>query len=797
MFWILNLLTSTPQVFVYYVSLYLFQPIIERWNATKNFEGDFQGTKPAAHRHRRQQILKDKEKSERTYNLIDLASNNIWQELAKLAPLRSGELEQEDARNGRNPLHIACSCDSAGIYVLRTLVEAAPHIASKVDYEGSTPLHCLLQHEYCSPPDEALRLLIDAYPDAIAIRDIYGRTPLFRAIEKNLSLSGLKIIMGYIPKYPEAAENILQCCELTEPTLYQDPRNGRESLDHQSRNLCPSEIDTERTPLYIAWRNTLTPLDGSEYKAKGKLWEKAMLLLKAAYFLKHPDTKFPPLQALLEFLPYLPLDIQDFLYTAEEERCMSARGQSAKLCLDEAMSVKRSYDEQMYLMDQLLKNHLVLKEETPVRAKPQSQKKLDVSRTESSDVSCNRLPEKNLSLLKLASSGHWKELAKFAPSYSAELLDKDANGLIPLHIACRCSSIDMNIVRALLKAAPHTARFVDNEGSTPLHFLLHYCSPKKLKNGGFRFLIDAYPGAIAGRDIYGRAPLFHAVEKNSSLSGLKIIMEYPGAVESILQCCGFPELKMQGKYQDPTNSRGSLVHQSIYPPFSKKYTKRTPLYIAWRNALTPLGVPSSDFRTKGERWEKAMLLLKVAYSHRYPGTSFHPLHALLDFLPYLPSKIYSFLFALAEHDHFMKAIDGKGRLPLHIAASVDIVDNEVVNLVNRLLSLHPEAIRHKTSNGRLPFHEAIAAGKSWIICKRLLNEYPAAMEAVDDVTGVYPFMLAASSFAISSGTEKREYELSTLAHQGHEKHPESNLQFTTIYELILANPKLVELFYCM
>ena len=121
----------------------------------------------------------------------------------------------------------------------------------------------------------------------------------------------------------------------------------------------------------------------------------------------------------------------------------------------------------------------------------------------------------------------------------------------------------------------------------------------------------------------------------------------------------------------------------------------------------------------------------------------------------------------------------------------------MVNLVNRLLSLHPEAIRHKTSNGRLPFHEAIAAGKSWIICKRLLNEYPAAMEAVDDVTGVYPFMLAASSFAISSGTEKREYELSTLAHQGHEKHPESNLQFTTIYELILANPKLVELFYCM
>lgn len=342
-------------------------------------------------------------------------------------------------------------------------------------------------------------------------------------------------------------------------------------------------------------------------------------------------------------------------------------------------------------------------------------------------------PEKTSSLLTLARRDSWQAVAKFAPSYTVELVEKDANGLIPLHVACRCVSICRYVLRSLVEAAPHTTRLIDNEGSTPLHFLLHYGSPN---DEVLRFMIDAYPQALAVRDIYGQTPLFHAIEKNLSLSGVKIIMEYLEASESILKYCG-PGLL--GKYQDPISSRGSLVHQSVYR-LSEIDTERTLLYFAWRNTLTPLD--GSDFKMKGKRWEKAMLLLKVAYSRRHPSAKFRLLHALLEFLPYLPLDIHDFLFTISQGD-IEQPEDGSGRLPLHIVSSLDMDDNEVLYLIQKLLHLHPEAIRHKALNGRLPFHEAIATGKSLRVCMRLFKEYQAAMEAVDDMTGLYPFMLAA------------------------------------------------------
>ncbi len=413
-------------------------------------------------------------------------------------------------------------------------------------------------------------------------------------------------------------------------------------------------------------------------------------------------------------------------------------------------------------------------------------------------------PLKTHNLLNLARRGNWQALAKFSAFYANELLEKDANGLVPLHFCCRCPSICTYVFRALVTAKPYSARIVDNEGSTPLHYLLHYTSPN---DEVLRLLIDAYPEALAVRDIYGRTPLYHAMEKNLSMNRVKVILQYKEAFESILLCCG-PDL--QGKYQDPRYSRGSVVHQSVYSS-SEIDTERTPLFIAWRNTLTPLD--GSDFKAKGKRWEKAMLLLKTVYSHRHPKGKFRVLHAMLEFLPYLPLEIHDFLFTISPRD-IREPEETSGRLPIHIVASLDMNDDEIIYLVETLLDLYPESIRHKASNGRLPLHEGIEAGSSWKVFKRLFDEYPGAMLAVDEVTGLYPFMLAARSSSkrkhnsevVKTGQINRETvnnvqdsapmkgdegKMETVPRNivvpVEQSHPESNLELTTLYEIVQLN----------
>jgi hypothetical protein len=208
-------------------------------------------------------------------------------------------------------------------------------------------------------------------------------------------------------------------------------------------------------------------------------------------------------------------------------------------------------------------------------------------------------------------------------------------------------------------ADPFTATIVDNAGSTPLHFLLH---SGRRTSKVLRFLIDAYPGAIAHRDIFGRTPLFHAVEMNLDICGIKTILEDLGAADSILQYCGSPNLDSEEEYRrDPaTSSRGTILHQSVHGAFSEIRSQRTPLFLAWRNASS-----LCDSRTKKwKHWEIALLLLKTAYCHRgHQDPVYYPLHSFLEFLPYLPTIIMTrFVFKLMENDdNLMRSEDKEGR----------------------------------------------------------------------------------------------------------------------------------------
>ncbi len=393
-----------------------------------------------------------------------------------------------------------------------------------------------------------------------------------------------------------------------------------------------------------------------------------------------------------------------------------------------------------------------------------------------------RSPQKTTSLLSLALTHRWQRLAEFAPSYPQELEVKHHDGSLPLHIVCRCADIcNTDVLRTLLKVAPHTAGIPDNEGSTPLHALLQFCNPKMEE---LQLLIDACPEALAKHDIYGRTPLYHAMEKNLCLNKVKIIMQYSGAVARTLQCCG-PD--SEGKYLDPIHSQWSLGgHLSVYTS-SQIDTERTPLYIAWRKTLMPLD--RTDFKTRGKRWAKAVLLLRKTYFHKHPEeTKFLLPHALFEFLPYLPYDLHDFLFTISQHA-IKQPAHASGQLPLHIVASLDMDDDEVIYLIDRLLSIYPEAIGHKSLTGRLPFHEAVASGASLRICSRLYKNCTDVLGTVDPITGLYPFMLAAASSRSGPQSEekKQKNDIEPRPASLDERPPDFNDHLTAIYELTLLN----------
>ena len=68
------------------------------------------------------------------------------------------------------------------------------------------------------------------------------------------------------------------------------------------------------------------------------------------------------------------------------------------------------------------------------------------------------------------------------------------------------------------------------------------------------------------------------------------------------------------------------------------------------------------------------------------------------------------------------------------------------SVIQILLEASPEAASYShPRTGRIPLHFAILSGKSWHegVCP-MLEVYPDGIMVVDSVTGLYPFMLAAS-----------------------------------------------------
>ena len=213
--------------------------------------------------------------------------------------------------DGLYPLHWACS-GGAPIEVVEALLQVYRRAARKVDGEGSTVLHFACHY---GAPAAVVDRLLREYPNATRKQDTFGRTPLYHAVTK--SANG------------EVMEKLIQA----------DPSSITTAC-HPAAVTASQVALNIHSPLYLAWVVILRDRQARQQRS-GKKWNKAQLLLEAAYFhhletassgKKKPDAEtyfrmIPAVITMSSFLPHpvLELAIQAFPEQVREQDPITGR----------------------------------------------------------------------------------------------------------------------------------------------------------------------------------------------------------------------------------------------------------------------------------------------------------------------------------------------------------------------------------------------------------------------------------------------------------------------------------------
>mmetsp|Transcript_42459 Transcript_42459/g.128850 ORF Transcript_42459/g.128850 Transcript_42459/m.128850 type:complete len:427 (-) Transcript_42459:233-1513(-) len=317
----------------------------------------------------------------------------------------------------------------------------------------------------------------------------------------------------------------------------------------------------------------------------------------------------------------------------------------------------------------------------------------------------------------------------------------------------------LSAIQAIVNAHPQSVLSRSAKGVTPLHIAVVF--------GTFdvtQFIFEANLDAASQRTINGTIPLHGAKDKNTALM---LIQAFPRGVcirghnrnlplhAAAYSATASPEVvklligagkryRLGGK-----NGHGGIL--------VKNEEGDTPLSLVCKSIESRCGwypLDSTGFR----QWGKLMLIARAAYRSRSADGSFSVRHSqqqgdqnrkrdfrLLHSVIGLRCPAVIIWHALNLYPHQIQEHDQHGRYPLAIASMNAGTESRVIKmlLLPQKGFVYAAAIPLR-ENGRLPLTLSIVVGRNYDDGMReLLRAAPNAIEARDQETGLYPFMLAA------------------------------------------------------
>ena len=245
--------------------------------------------------------------------------------------------------------------------------------------------------------------------------------------------------------------------------------------------------------------------------------------------------------------------------------------------------------------------------------------------------------------------------------------------------------------------------------------------------------------------------------------------EDPGFDISLLDACFVRQLMphaFTGMTSGATQHGGGAANPDANLEFIRYHLQDVLTSLRLMNAEHGMSAPLAN------TWSKAKIIMDALFCNPangrpFPSLVLHKLFSrdynsnILSVIPWLILKLYP---------DQAKAVDVNGNLPLHCFCKNNagrklyqfemtpgteyLLTNEARemlqsiapnNILSTIIGFYPEAALKKNRRGRLPLHEA--SDNKWFDyeeIERLAKADPEALDVPDPVTGLYPFMMAAS-----------------------------------------------------
>ena len=357
-----------------------------------------------------------------------------------------------------------------------------------------------------------------------------------------------------------------------------------------------------------------------------------------------------------------------------------------------------------------------------------------------------------------------------------------SHGATPLHVAAIRGISDEWLGR-LLRAHRSAASVQDRPRSlTPLHVALRY---RHTTTTAVQLLVRAQPSCLGIGCRKGHLPIHVAAQYSTSVEIVcYLLTSLPESARSITSDVGDTPLHLAARAD---NDRGDAIVLTLVdwaPDLALKRNRigETPFSIVC--GLWDAFVSSSVWRDKSRKmilsgdagivmessgllkrlWNKMSYLAKARYciisNNAVSQTALisdgHLLHAAMG--SSCPSSFVELVLLL--HPRQIDEVDRTGRHPLAIAAATNFrSDAEGLNIIDNILSAHPESAAMRDSNDNYPLHLALQSKKTWDFGVRSIFEaFPHAIEKVDASSGLPLFVYAAAADA-SVRNENAAYEL--------------------------------------
>ena len=300
--------------------------------------------------------------------------------------------------------------------------------------------------------------------------------------------------------------------------------------------------------------------------------------------------------------------------------------------------------------------------------------------------------------------------------YPNSVILQDSQGFLPFHHACLVENPDMALVRMLFKCYPAAIHTQIDNGKLLMEIFCGRSIESRATLKVLHFLACQLPYSVALQDAEGRFPLHRfcqqignglRYEKETTLATFQKLHELnPDAIRHEsgefglpIHCacknrCGLEILqKMVELYPQSIDHKhrtlGLPLHSAIecHDEFEFLLEKRYSSYIELHGRFlfhAVLGDETLDQKSDIANVAKALLMIyAVRDEHESMGSSF-------------------------SGNGIERSKDYQGRLPLHLAASVQCgLDYE---FMEKLIGMHPGAFYDKDNQGMLPLHHAFKNG---------------------------------------------------------------------------------------